>query len=225
MSTSVRLLILLVLLAFVDRSHATCLPQVSADAATLCNVLRQVSIPTCISRSAWHGWVDNAMADLTRREPRPAGVTETFIALIRNPGVDPVVRDYAVQHLTMTWVLRVGARERAEICAVVRECVANRAGTEAGTALLALRRMERAGIATGVESVAIKAGEVAADETAAPASRATALQILSEVAPQSAEIEARNLVSVQPSGVLARSAEAVLGKRACPTCPTSAGSP
>lgn len=198
-------------------SLAGCLPDTDGDATVLLQLISKAQ-PDCMARAVWHEWVDRAMRSLTARVPRPAGFTESLIGLAESPSADPVVRNYAVQHLTMRWMHRVGREERTEIIESVQKCLTSRDATLAGTALLALQRIEAAGLDVRAPTAHPDALAVIRDGQASQASRATAIQVLAAEDPEAATEVANTLANLgsalqRHAAAFARSADV------CPTCP------
>ena len=89
---------------------------------------------------------NNLLTVLKTQETECPGLTELMIAIYHDQGQDPVMRDYAIQHLT-TWceqeaMVGRGSCRAAQVYPILLEA-AHTSDTTAGTALLGLHRLER----------------------------------------------------------------------------------
>ncbi|MBW7908453.1 MAG: hypothetical protein H3C50_05965 [Kiritimatiellae bacterium] len=205
-------------------TFADCVPTPDSDAARLYTVLQRPR-PACLSVGKWHEWADLAMRDMTRREFPPAGLTEFLLGLVRDESADPVLRNYATQHLTLTWMSRVGAREREEIEAVLEACLTDRFGPLAGSALLGLQRMDRAAGDDSKRALRARQAErIVQNFSQDGASRATALSVLTELSPESAVIVGDTVFQHPVESVLLLSVKAGQRSERCVPCLESGSS-
>ena len=127
-----------------------------------------------MNRAYEHQLVHNVLAWL-RRHAEPDG---TLTALLRDLYLDQrqddVIRDYAIQHLG-EWHPR--ARDKSEVEEVLWLAVSDRAGTIAGTALLALARQVIADDQKSRMRFMDAATDIVRDPTTSVSSRATALRL------------------------------------------------
>ena len=110
------------------------------------------SKPVGIATTEWHALFNDTLNQLRHQQRMPSGLTKALIAISANPDKDPVIRDYAVQHLCCLYSDRhpMARREndptlRTEILKAI-DAEARRSGSaHAGTALIALNHIEMIG--------------------------------------------------------------------------------
>jgi HEAT repeat protein len=120
-----------------------------------------------LPRGARHWLVDELITALRVDGGDNAELTRQLANVFRNRSQDPVVRDYALQHLGH---LRDEGGERGIIDGILRDATTETQGTIAGTALLALNQNKE-------EDAGATALAVATDATYDLRSRITAIQV------------------------------------------------
>ncbi|MDP0494656.1 MAG: hypothetical protein Q7Q73_00480 [Verrucomicrobiota bacterium JB024] len=109
-------------------------------------------------------------------------------SLFLEPDQNIVIRDYALQHLSV-WAEQGDGAEK--VIPLLWKGSQETDGTIAGTSLLALERLDRAGLFQDPdEDIAEMAFAVVSDPSFSTASRASALQVLSRFNAQSAQLRA-----------------------------------
>lgn len=73
------------------------------DAATVEGLFAFLQGPPAAARNEWYLVCNEIMEVLRKRELAPGIYTSNNLALIQSPAADPVIRDYAVQHLVQ-WI-------------------------------------------------------------------------------------------------------------------------
>jgi hypothetical protein len=124
-----------------------------------------------------HVLKNDLMALLARQEPPPADLLAELSALARQPAQDPVVRDYALQHLAAS-VLEPTNRfglERAQALEALWQATGEASGTLAGTALLGLHRASRQDSSVDTNRLQASALALATDSTVDSLARTAAL--------------------------------------------------
>lgn len=136
-------------------------------------------------------------------------VADRLIAIYEDRTQDPVIRDYALQHLG---IMAPGAPSDKQelIKAALLAALEQPSGTYSGTALLALYRWDR----VQRKQVADEAVVVAMNDRAANISRATALQVCAELGDARIAPLAVTLAQKHPSVAVRKSAVAALRKLA-----------
>jgi hypothetical protein len=118
--------------------------------------------------------VNEIMKQLRQQQDHAPEFGEILAAIVRDKKIDPVIRDYAVQHLG-EWCL-VNELD-ADIEAVLHEALAETRSSIAGTALIALAKVDSEASLIPPASVDAAAIELATDSSANAGSRATAIAI------------------------------------------------
>lgn len=132
-------------------------------------------IPEGMGKGSMQWLADELLTVLRLQQPPWDGLAEELAKVAFQPGTDPVVRDYIMQHLGHLWE-QYGARK--EIDAALWRAVASADGTTPGTALIALSRgYERDRQEKGLAKVRRQALVLAQDATTPLAVRVTALSI------------------------------------------------
>jgi hypothetical protein len=159
--------------------------------------LRNRERGTDLSRGADRVLVSEALKRLRLQQPPAANLTETALALYRNRNDDAVVRDYAIQHLVLSYEQ---AADKAQIQQVLWQAAQETDNTIAGTALLALHRLSEQFPEFDPARVDEAARNLATSNDASEAARITALQVCAK----------RGVVEVIPTALtLARSAPSI----------------
>lgn len=162
------------------------------------------------SRTRMRSTVNRLMDDLCRRNPLPPDLAAFLIGLYEDAGQDPVVRDYALQHLGGRLFILSSEEQRATITRSLSDAATADSGTMAGTALLGLKRGR--GVDGGVseaELTTLSASIAGNSNAKSDLARATALQVLAEVDRQAAKAVAADIRESDET-VLRRSAAAVI---------------
>jgi len=132
---------------------------------------------------AWglHALKNDILNVLRAQTPPPPDLTRLLIGLYHNRAQNAVMRDYAIQHLSL-WHERddvVSAEERKSIRTVLNEAMREN-NSIAGTALLGLHRLAvdlTPSDANGIDRMALQLAQSAETETA---TRLTAIQVCAE---------------------------------------------
>jgi hypothetical protein len=106
----------------------------------------------------------------------PPELTHLLVALYRSTGQPVVMRDYALQHIA-PWYARAGAGERAELVATLEAASREHAQGYAGTALIALVRVQNENATACVGSLTNRILEILRDDAASLCARITAVQL------------------------------------------------
>ncbi len=150
------------------------------EIAVLLDYLNDASAFTAGSPMRERGLRNEIMNLLRSREPAVPGLAEVLAGIFADTGADPVVRDYALQHLG-AWYPRAPQEERWLILETLADAVAETDSSIAGTALLALRDIRSAADeAVASDTLAGLAREIATDATNGDSARITALQVAAE---------------------------------------------
>jgi hypothetical protein len=152
----------------------------------------------------------NTIMDILVNQQNLTGVAEGLLNVYRNRNLDPVVRDYAIQHLGVLYE-KADSRPRNLIKDGLFQATAEMEGTLAGTGLLALNRL--AGLYEDIssEQLAQAALLAAGNERISDESRTTALQVCALMQlPDAAQIAA-DILSNSENTHLQISAIAALG--------------
>jgi hypothetical protein len=151
------------------------------EIAVLCVFLKQPLNPQAKRLRSLHALKNNILNVLREQTAPPPGLTGLMVEMYHDRAQDPVMRDYAIQHLG-AWYNRddaVSPKERERIRAVLAEAVRELNST-AGTALLGMHRLsadDEAFDATQIDCVALSLVQSADTDTAA---RLTAIQVCAE---------------------------------------------
>ena len=104
--------------------------------------IEQINIPSDEREKAnLHVLKNDIMTALLNQRKPPAEFTPKMLAIHRNRSQDPVIRDYALQHLILHRRSRADPAEREAIAAALWEALAETSQALSGTALLELYRM------------------------------------------------------------------------------------
>lgn len=133
------------------------------------------NVPGEIDKAAAQWLADELLTALRQQQPRWDGLAAALSEVAFQPGTDPVIRDYVMQHLGHLWE-QDGARE--EIDSALWRAIETSDETTPGTALIALSRgYERDQQAKSLVKVRQRAFELAKSPETPLASRVTALAI------------------------------------------------
>lgn len=133
-----------------------------------------------------HALKNDIMDALTRQEPLTPQIVALFAEVYRDRNQHVVVRDYAVQHLSMSYERLIPAQDaktdgsrpvRAEIAGFLWEALAETDSTIAGTALMGLNRISESTAELDRNRIAAAALKLAGDPTVGDAARISALQV------------------------------------------------
>lgn len=137
--------------------------------------LAGTEVPENMGKASLQWLADELLTVMRLEEPPSDGLAEDLGKIAFQPGTDPVVRDYIMQHLGHLWEQ---AGPRKEIEEALWQAVESSDETTPGTALLALSRgYERDGQQESLAKVRQQALTLAQDPNATLAVRVTALSI------------------------------------------------
>ena len=158
-----------------------------------------------------HWLADELLTALRLQNPTWDGLAAALAETAFQPGTDPMMRDYIMQHLGHLWE-QGGARE--EIETALWKAVESADETTSGTALIALSRgYARDEQANRLARVRERALEIASNPAAPLASRVTALAIAGEGGNMAVSNLAERLVNDAATPVILRKvAENILAK-------------
>jgi hypothetical protein len=146
---------------------------------------------------------------LKAQQPPPADLTSVLLGLFNDPDQDPVIRDYALQHLISAYDQ---GPERPAVQEALWKAAAETNASLAGTALLGLHRLSQTDPQIDSSRVSQMAQAMAGDSGALEAVRITAIQVCAERQLVSALPSISNALSSPDSGItLQMSAVAALG--------------
>jgi len=158
--------------------------------------------------------VKNDILNVLRGQRAPlSGLTETLIALYRDPVQDPVIRDYAIQHL-LAW-REQGAPDAANAGNTIRALlfeVAGQSGAIAGTALLGLHLLSAQDPTLDQDAINRLALRLLSSADTEVASRITAIQVCAERGLKQATPAIQSVLEAQPCIPLRLSALAALAR-------------
>lgn len=158
--------------------------------------------------------VKNDILNVLRGQRAPlSGLTETLIALYRDPGQDAVIRDYAIQHL-LAWHEQ-GAPDAANAWNTIRALLfeaAGESGAIAGTALLGLHLLSAQDPAIDQDAINRLALRLLCSADTEVASRITAIQVCAERGLKQATLAIQSVLEAQPCIPLRLSALAALAR-------------
>jgi hypothetical protein len=156
-------------------------------------------------------FLKNMVMDVLIQSPADQDeITGGLIGIYRDSGQDPVVRDYAVQHLGLLFE-NAGDAQRRQIQQALREALGEKQGTIGGTSLLALHRLAETHEEIDRQHLAQTALQLAADEQCGEATRRTALTVCGMLGEKNVLPTARALAQGAASVPLRISAIAALG--------------
>jgi len=121
---------------------------------------------------------NEVLNNLRKQEIAPVGLTDTLIDIYRNPEQDPVLRDYAIQHLVYWYETPVSEQQTR-----IRTLLIEAAQTEssiAGTALLGMHRLSATDSGFNGEQINRLALQHVLSGRSSSCTRATALQVCAE---------------------------------------------
>jgi len=153
-------------------------------------------------------WLKNEiMTVLRNQETGSLEVIDALISNYRDRKQDPVIRDYSLQHLSLSYE---NASEKEEIRQVLWEAVAE-SSSLAGTALLALHRLAETHEEFDGKAIAQRSLTFTADERCHVATRLTALQVCARMGEREALPVVAQLAESAESVPLKISAIAAVG--------------
>lgn len=153
-------------------------PGTHLDPAELLAYIATTSPPDGQDVGQWHKQKNRHLAELTGSAGAVEAVVSELIEIAQAPGVDPVTRDYILQHLQLNAMSRVSPDARKRIVACLWEMAKKPEATTAGTALLALRREATRNSDVSMARVAKEAQGVLLNRETSGASAGTALHVL-----------------------------------------------
>lgn len=154
----------------------------------------------------------NEIMNLLRNQTSPpAGLTEALCATFKNKNQDPLVRDYALQHIS-DWYVRAPDDQLGIIERVLGDALAETDAGIAGTALIGLDMLRQSGAELDWERISAKGLDLLRDDRTSPATRMTALQVVGRWAPSDVAMIAKEIMQDPNQTVALRvSAFAALG--------------
>lgn len=144
-------------------------PLSASDRDEIYSFFANTSPPDGLPVEAWRWLMDSAFTLLRNDGSDNAGYARQLENIFRNPDGDPIVRDYAVQHLGHLLASGGGSES---ILPVLRDAIAEKGNSIAGTALLALDQNY-----PGDQETSDLALRLATDPETHLTSRVTALQV------------------------------------------------
>lgn len=156
-------------------------------------------------------WLRNEMLDaLVQQADLPRGLAGLLIAVYQDAAQDPVMRDYAVQHMGAAYD-HANAEEQAALQGTLWGATGETSSSIAGTALLALLNVAESNPAIDQNRLAATALRLAGDDQTGELARITAVQVCGrlEVPPALRVVE--QLTRQSPSTPLRIAATAALG--------------
>ena len=116
------------------------------------------------------------MTALRDQKKAPPGLTALFLELYRDPEQNPVIRDYALQHLCL-WYEQVADGEKSQIEQALWDALNEKQTSIAGTALVALAHLSEKNPQLDSGKVKDAALQLANDPACGELARITALQV------------------------------------------------
>lgn len=110
----------------------------SADIDTLLALLTSPR-PDDLSRADWYELVNNICVRLNTQQDVPEGYSDALLAML-DGGVDPVIRDYAVQAIGV-WYPRAGEGDRQRLNRALAGVITAPRDASAGTAVYAIHHL------------------------------------------------------------------------------------
>lgn len=187
-----------------------------AEQQVLLDYLKQTSPDDGLSLSDRHGLKNDLLNVLRSQTPRVENLISTLTELSRNSEETPVMRDYAIQHLSAyrDQITTQNPTQLKLIDDALWYAAAQTQTASAGTALLALTRIVEASsenastkpATTSEQAYRTRAGAlalaIAADKSAPVASRITALSVCSRLGePKAAEVALAQLSDPRQVGL------------------------
>jgi hypothetical protein len=158
-----------------------------------------------------HALKNDVMDALTQQEPLAPQIVALFVELYRDRNQHVVIRDYAVQHLSMAYERLIpssegkadGARTgRAEIAGYLWEALSETDSTIAGTALMGLNRISENTTELDRNRIAATAVKLAGDPGVGDAARISALQVGARLNnPETLPLSVKLLEGETPAGI------------------------
>jgi hypothetical protein len=185
------------------------------EANTLCEFLRARGRVEGMDDNLLRAFKNEIMDLLLSRRPADPSLTQLLIGLYRDAHQDPVIRDYAIQHLGV-WYARIPdsqsqSEQRETIQETLREALRETDSSIAGTSLLALRKLSDTQPEIDKAKVGQAALQMAEDDHCGTLARTTALSVCGRMRVAGVLFVARRLAVSAPSIPLQLSAIAVLG--------------
>ena len=167
-------------------------------------------VPEGMGKASMQWLADELLTALRLQDPPWDGLAADLAKAAFQPGTDPVVRDYIMQHLGHLWE-QYGARE--EIERSLWKAVANSDETTPGSALIALSRgYERDQQEQSLAKVRQQALALAADPNITLAVRVTALSIAGDGGGKEVKDLAANLAKAPDTPVILRKVAERVGR-------------
>jgi hypothetical protein len=168
------------------------------------------NVPEGMGKGSMHWLADELMTVLRLQEPPQEGLAAELGNVAFQPGTDPVVRDYLMQHLGHLWE-QFGAR--AEIEKSLWQAVVSSDETTPGTALIALSRgYQRDQQRESLTTVQQRAFMLAANSNSPLAVRVTALSIAGESGGADVQALANRLLEDPTTPLILRKVAERVGK-------------
>jgi len=162
-------------------------------------------------RSDGENWLRNTMLDaLVQQRTLVPGLAGSLVAIYQDTSQDPVMRDYAIQHMAPIYE-RVGSEEQAGLRNALWQATGEADSGIAGTALLALLTISETNPTVDQGGLADTAFNLAADGNTSELTRITAVQVCARLGVQKALPDIERLSQQSPSMPLRIAATAALG--------------
>jgi len=183
-----------------------------AEQTLLLGYLRESSPQDGLNPQQRNALKNDILNVLRTQTPAVRQLTGALIGIYENKNEDPVMRDYALQHLSEYRTMQTDPAKVAQIDASFWKAAAERSQPYAGTALLALTRLAEveSNPQTSFQRIGKMALALAADETAPLGSRITALSVAGRTGSRGAETIAFRALQKPDAAALHLAALAVL---------------
>lgn len=160
------------------------------------------NLPERVDRGTYHWVADELLTVLQLQKPPQQNLSTLLEELISSTQTDPVIRDYAVQHLGQLWELYGPSKE---IEAALWKAVGSADQTTPGSALIALSRgYQRDEVVGKLAEVRRRALEMAENPSTSLAARVSALSIAGEAGGEPVKLLAARLVADGATPVILR---------------------
>ena len=164
--------------------------------------------PENLSAENFYEIKNDLLNQLREQASPPPELTGVLTAMYQDKDQDPVIRDYAIQHLSC-WYSVVG--DKKAISQNLWQAAGERGESLSGTALLGLQKLSASSPEIDSKQVAAAALSLAQDTKVNPLTRITAVQVCGQMGLKQVSSLARNLADTSDSLPLRLSALATLG--------------
>jgi hypothetical protein len=162
-------------------------------------------------RSDGENWLRNTMLDaLVQQRTLVPGLAGSLVALYQDISQDPVMRDYAIQHMAPIYD-RVSPEEQAGLRNALWQATGEVGNGIAGTALLALLNVSETDSTIDLGHLGETAFKLAVDDNTGELARITAVQVCGRLGVQKALRDIEQFAQQSPSMPLRIAATAALG--------------